>query len=392
MNQGLSTRAVVALVMLCHFVAAFAALGMPPFFALILEESLHSEAKYLAGWFYVVPTLFLALSSPWWGRLADRCGKKPLLIRAQLGLAASFLLAGFASNVWIFLLALILQGVLGGTFAAANAYLATMASGGALTRSLTAMQWSARAALVVAPACLGLWMEIGSPIQIYRYLALLPLAAALLALCLPDTPRQDIAADEGRRRPRIAEATPAQIYALQFAFVFATVATFPYFIPHVQRQFPELPGTWTGLLFGLPHLVYLGTAPLLARWLGAGRSLATVGIAFIVLIVSLVGQIHPSSLVWLFGWRLVMGIAMTAGLIGLHALIAGVVKSGSAGRAFGWFESSSKWGAVGAGLAAGVAAAVAGPGATFLIGAIATAIAIAYVTVIAFPRLPLSGP
>ncbi|MGN5478669.1 hypothetical protein ACTMU2_21575 [Cupriavidus basilensis] len=33
------TRQVVGVVMLCHFTAAFAALGMPPFFALILQRS-----------------------------------------------------------------------------------------------------------------------------------------------------------------------------------------------------------------------------------------------------------------------------------------------------------------------------------------------------------------
>ncbi|MDP1678748.1 MAG: MFS transporter, partial [Candidatus Nitrotoga sp.] len=65
-------RRIVATIMVCHFIAAFAALGMPPFFALILNKSLHSEATYLAGWLYVMPTFFTAISSPWWGKLADK--------------------------------------------------------------------------------------------------------------------------------------------------------------------------------------------------------------------------------------------------------------------------------------------------------------------------------
>ena len=99
--------------------------------------------------------------------------------RAQLGLAGSFLLAGFAPNAWVFALALALQGLLGGTFAASNAYLSTVVSGAALTRSLNLMQWSALAALVAAPAGLGLLMTIESPLELYRYLAGLPLVAAL---------------------------------------------------------------------------------------------------------------------------------------------------------------------------------------------------------------------
>ncbi|MBC7859854.1 MAG: MFS transporter, partial [Burkholderiaceae bacterium] len=184
--RGDPRRAIVGTVMGCHFIAAFAALGMPPFFALILAKSLHSEAPYLAGWLYVVPTFFTAVSSPWWGRLADRYGGRPLLLRAQLGLAASFLLAGWAPNTWVFCSALLLQGLLGGTFSASNAYLAGVVRGPALTRSLTLMQWSARAALVVAPATLG-WLMSGleSPLLLYRYLALLPLAAAACIWRLP---------------------------------------------------------------------------------------------------------------------------------------------------------------------------------------------------------------
>lgn len=396
MNEGAAKRAaapgmIVLTVMFCHFISAFAALGMPPFFALILDKSLHNEAPYLAGWFYVVPTLFAALSSPWWGRLADRFGKRPLLIRAQLGLAGSFLFAGFADHTWVFFLALLLQGVLGGTFAASNAYLATVVGGTALSRSLTAMQWSARAALVAAPVCLGLWMEVASPIILYRYLALLPLLAALAITLLPD-------GEGGQRAPGDTsatigeEATPRQIHALQFAFVFATVVTFPYFIPHVQEHFPALSTTWAGLLFGLPHLVYLVFALPLNRCLGKRRLLPTVGLAFSALSLSLSGQARPASLEWLIACRLVMGIAMTVGYIGIHALIAAVVRSGTAGRTFGWFDSSSKWGGVSAGLLAGAAAAATGPRGTFLIGVAVMALATAYVFILSLSRLRLSKP
>ena len=59
------SRIVVPAVMAGHFVASFAALGMPPFFGLVLEQSLHNDARFLAGWLYVLPTLLAALSSPW---------------------------------------------------------------------------------------------------------------------------------------------------------------------------------------------------------------------------------------------------------------------------------------------------------------------------------------
>ncbi|WP_454739675.1 MFS transporter [Cupriavidus necator] len=385
-----ATRQVVAVVMLCHFIAAFAALGMPPFFALILQRSLHNDVPWLAGAFYVVPTLLAAVSAPWWGRLADRFGKKPLLMRAQLGLAASFLLASYATNSFTFLAALVLQGVLGGTFSASNAYLATVASGTTLTRSLTAMQWSARAALVSAPACLGLWMGAESPIVLYRWLALLPLAAAALIAWLPagdaaGAAKRPAARADGARAT--APATPRQIYVLQFAFVIATVVTFPYFIPDTQQRMPALSAATAGLLFGLPHLVYLAAAPLLSRRLGLAPSLGLLAAAYGTLVITLLAQAAPLGLPALVAWRLLMGTAMTVGFIALHALVASVVQAGNAGRTFGWFESSSKWGGVVAGLGAGAAVSLAGQRAPYLLGAALLAPAVAYLILSARQRM-----
>lgn len=361
-------RRMVMVVMFCHFIAAFAALGMPPFFALILSKSLHNSNAYLVGWFYVVPTFFTALSSPWWGLFADRIGKKISLLRAQLGLSASFLLAGYSNDTTAFFLALALQGMLGGTFAASNAYLATMSSGPALARSLTLMQGSARAALVVAPAVLGLFAASVSPIELYRYLALLPLAAALLLWILPE-PAQT--AHDDYRPKNTAAGRPLlpanNVYMLQFAFVFATVATFPYFIPYAQGL-GSVSVELAGLLFGLPNLLYLVTAGVLTGRFGQRVSPAGPAWMFLLMAVALFGQAQTQSLAGLILWRTLMGLAMTGGFIVLHALMAALVREGNAGRTFGRLESGSKWGAVAAGLTAGAMVDGFGPQAPFLLG------------------------
>ena len=119
--------------------------------------------------------------APLWGRLADRFGRKRLLLRAQLGLALSFLLAGWADSPATFTVALVLQGILGGTFAASNGYLGAALEGPALSRALTLMQGSARAALVVAPIAVGSLSRWLSPHRQYALLAVLPLTAAAAA-------------------------------------------------------------------------------------------------------------------------------------------------------------------------------------------------------------------
>lgn len=381
----------VFVILFGHFTAAFAALGMPPFFALILQQSLHNDSIQMAGWLYAVPIMFTALSAPWWGRLADRVGKRVMLVRAQLGLALSFLLAGFAESTTQFFIALVLQGVLGGTFGASNAYLAGVLSGRALSRSLTLMQGSARAALVSAPLVLGLCVEWVSPIILYRYLAVLPLVSAVLMLCLPalDTAKARRSQERRDRHSKACTAqvlTARQIYLIQFGFVFATVTTFPYFIPFVQHQPLALAGGMAGLLFGLPHLVYLVCFAAFSRWFGEHAVVPMLVVALLLLGVSLLGQVQVLSLAGLTAYRLLMGVAMTLAFIALHGAIAAQVKVETAGTSMGWMDSSAKWGGVFGAIGAGLAAHGGGLAAPFLVGAACLMLIVGYLAVLSLAR------
>jgi len=160
----------LASVLAAHYLAAFTALGMPVFMPRVLEGLAPGAPDWLSGLLYVLPTVCTALTATAWGRLADRYGRKLSLMRAQAGLVLGFLMAGFAPNLAWFVCALIVQGTCGGSLAAANAYLATQAQGQSLTRALDWTQFSARLAMVTAPALLGLATGLGLAQTLYRYL------------------------------------------------------------------------------------------------------------------------------------------------------------------------------------------------------------------------------
>jgi MFS family permease len=62
------------------------------------------------------------LAAPWWGRLSDRFGRRPVLMISLTGACASYILLGFARNVWWLLAARMLAGFMAGNIAAAFAY------------------------------------------------------------------------------------------------------------------------------------------------------------------------------------------------------------------------------------------------------------------------------
>ncbi|MCG6495974.1 MFS transporter [Kitasatospora sp. A2-31] len=407
---GLGRRQVHA-VAACYFVASFAALGLPPYLTAILPALGDPQGRW-AGVLYIVPTVFSALGAPLWGRLADRFGRKRLLLRAQLGLTVSFLLAGAADSLPAFTLALALQGFLGGTFAATNGYLAAALDGARLSRALTLMQGSARAALVAAPVLVGALSPWIDPHRQYLLMAALPLAAAVLLSLLPEPARPAVAAvrtgdAEGEAggaigggvgtanagvagtaddtEPAAAACAPlTALYAFEFAFVFATIISFPYLISLAEERVPEVSETTTGVLFALPHLCYLAFAARThTAFLTRPRAGIALGFGFVAL--GLAGHAVAYSLPAFVAVRLLLGAGLTLGLVCLSVLAAEAARGRAPGRMFGTLEFVSKGGAVVAGAVAALANGRFGAAAPVLVGTAAALLAAAAATALAAP-------
>ncbi|UQX03968.1 MFS transporter [Streptomyces sp. RerS4] len=394
-----------------YFVASFAALGLPPFLTEILPGLGDPTARW-AGVLYVVPTIFAAVGAPLWGRLADRFGRKRLLLRAQLGLALSFLLAGWADSLTTFTVALILQGILGGTFAASNGYLGAALEGPELSKALTLMQGAARAALVFAPVVVGSLSPWMSPHRQYALLAVLPLTAAVLIAALPESRQAkpgagktaetsgagepesagetNGAADtagEAAKALDVAEApSPVSrlraLYALEFAFVFSTVISFPYLIQLIEDHLPGTSPAVSGIFFALPHLCYLLTA-MAVHSAFHHRPRLGIALGFTCIALGLAGHGVADSLVTLTAVRLLLGAGLTLGLVCLSVLAAECAKGRAPGGLFGSLEFFSKAGAVVAGVAAAVGTSHYGPAAPVLTGG---AVALAAACALASPR------
>ncbi|WP_312688927.1 multidrug efflux MFS transporter [Kosakonia sp.] len=81
-----------------------------PLYVAQLGVTSHEALSMWSGLTFSVTFLVSAIVSPMWGSLADRKGRKLMLLRASLGMAVAILLQAFATNVWQLLL---LRGVMG---------------------------------------------------------------------------------------------------------------------------------------------------------------------------------------------------------------------------------------------------------------------------------------
>ncbi|KJC59302.1 MFS transporter [Bradyrhizobium sp. LTSPM299] len=88
-----------------------------PFLPLYVEQlgvTDHAAIVQWSGIAYGATFFTAALTAPLWGRLADRYGRKLMLIRASLGMAVAMSLIGLAHNVYELVGLRLLTGLLGG--------------------------------------------------------------------------------------------------------------------------------------------------------------------------------------------------------------------------------------------------------------------------------------
>lgn len=342
-----------------------------------MADFLSNDQQMFIGWFYVLPTVCTAISSPFWGRFADKYGKRLSLIRAQLGLVIGFLIAGFAPNLWVFSLGLIIQGTCGGTFAASNAYLASQVSPNDLAKTLNLTQFSARLSLLVAPILLGILINIDQPITLYCYLAILPCCAVIAITRLPTTEKKfEIKPTKSAIAYKRSSLSFNRLLLVKFLFSFAVVVSFPYFYPYMQNL-GSTNNTLIGWYFSLPHLVYLIVIAANNDWQKkySAKQLCTVGL--IAVIIAGIFQYQAASMALLAVWRLLLGLGICLTFIGLHQGVS-ALKTEKTGLMFGRFDSISKWAGVAAGVSAGVVVETFNIYSPFLVSVLACTLALLF--------------
>ncbi len=102
----------------------------------------HEALSMWSGLTFSVTFLVSAIVSPMWGSLADRKGRKLMLLRASLGMAIAILLRAFATNVWQLFILRAIMGLTSGYIPNAMALVASQVprerSGWALSTLSTA--------------------------------------------------------------------------------------------------------------------------------------------------------------------------------------------------------------------------------------------------------------
>jgi DHA1 family multidrug resistance protein-like MFS transporter len=124
-----SWRRTLAIMVAVQFSTTFGFSFFHPFLPLYvrhLGSTTGLGVEVLSGLVFSGQAMTMAIVSPFWGALADRFGRKPMVIRASLGSAVTVLLMGLAQSAEQLVGLRIVQGLVSGTISASAALVASV--------------------------------------------------------------------------------------------------------------------------------------------------------------------------------------------------------------------------------------------------------------------------
>lgn len=343
-----------------------------PFAPYFLQQELgivrHGELQFWVALFSASTAVTMGIAAPFWGLLADRYGKRVMLIRANLAGAVVMSLMGGVQTPGMLIVLRLLQGALTGTMTAAQAFLAgemPHERRGLAVGGLSAAVFSGSMAGVSLGGFVADWLGYRAA---FAASGILLLAAGLLVLCCT---RETVVPTARSHVPEgIPESArvhwrdlPAALYGVLAMFgAIAFVRQFDVaFLPLLVQ---EIHGSLQGVSLWSGGLNAFGSAAGLLAGLATGWLADRFNPLRVVIVAALVAagftgwQVFVESFAMLFPVR--FGAVFFAGALepALNAWLAKRVPESRQGVAFGLASTTRSIGWSIGPLLAGVVAAI----------------------------------
>ncbi|HSL93364.1 MAG TPA: MFS transporter, partial [Bacillota bacterium] len=325
------------------FIAGMSFSLVMPFLPQLLEE-VGVAAEGLAFWSglaFSVSFIVSAVMAPIWGSLADKYGRKVMIIRSGFGMALVYLLMSFATNLWQVIALRMLNGFVSGFIPASTALMACSTPDENLGPSLGILQTGGAFGNIMGPLLGGVMSYyLGIQQTLLLAAATLTFATAIVTFGV-----KEIAAKDKSKKTDFVGDFKAVLANQTLMLMLFTVLLFQCSVSFIQ---PILPlyvqaifgdgdaSIVTGIIFSLVGIATVIAAPIWGRR-GQQRGYKSI------IMIGLLGSggfalLHAlTANLWLLGaLRFAFGIFLAALMPGSNAIIARTVGPEFRGRAFGF--------------------------------------------------------
>lgn len=261
----------------CTFVAGMAFSEIMPFLSLFvsqLGDFTKAQITFYSGLAFAADYAISAISAPLWGIIADKKGRKIMLLRASLGMAVAMGLMGFVTNVWQLVALRALQGVFAGFISNAQALVASQTPRKYSVRALSTLITGAVSGQLFGPVIGGLLAQLFSIRNTFFITAGLLMVAFLLSLFFVQEHFKPVAHHRepgDSRNPLAAFQNPRLIIVMlcSTAIVQFGNASIAPIISLYVRELMHYRGPITvvaGIIAALPGISNIFSAPRLGRY------------------------------------------------------------------------------------------------------------------------------
>lgn len=300
---------------------------------------------------------FSGLFGPFWGRLSDRRGRKPVIMICLAGGALSYVFLGLATELWMVFAARAFAGVMAGNFGVASAMMADVTSPENRAKGMGLIGAAFGLGMVLGPLLGGLLAgDSGSfvlPCIFAGFMSVLAIIAAAVFLPESLSPERRAAnrahqkSGEGVSTAAILEQSNSRLFVVQYVLHNACVSSSTYLFPLWVADVLGWSAREVGFVFGIQGMIMVvvqgGAMGALVRVLGEWRFLRIAIFTFLggLLLAVFAWNMHSmvaSMFVSMTGATLCMPL--------LNTLITHRTPAKYRGRIMGTTSAASSWGRV----------------------------------------------
>ncbi len=150
-DQGQARRNLIVLWAGCFMAAISFSLVMPFLPRFIESLGVHENLYVWSGFTYAITFVASAIMSPIWGNLADRHGRRPMIIRSGVSIGVIYFLMSFVTSPYQLFGLRMLNGALSGFIPSAIALLATNTPDKLTGRYLAILQTATASGTIIGP-------------------------------------------------------------------------------------------------------------------------------------------------------------------------------------------------------------------------------------------------
>ncbi|NRT75477.1 multidrug efflux MFS transporter [Clostridium beijerinckii] len=356
----------------CWFGIFVAAIGMSqiapvlPLYIQHLGVQDTATITKISGIAFGITFIISAIFSPIWGSAADKYGRKPMILRASLGMAITIGCMGFAPNVYILIGLRLLQGVITGYSTACTALIATQTDKEHAGYALGTLSTASIAGSLLGPTVGGFIDEILGLQSVFFITGALLLISFITTLIFV---KESFVREEKKvlTIKEVWSTVPEKSLTITMFITFLILAIALYSVePIVTIYVKQLSNNSShiallaGITFSASGLANIIAAPRLGKLsdkIGAHKVMLACLIGAVIIFIP---QAFVQNIWQLMGLRFLLGLASAGLNPSVNIILKKITPSSLTGRVFGFNMSAGYLGVFGGSVLGGQIAGILG--------------------------------